>query len=376
MAGSTIMLVGVGDLGGHVLEILARSPGIRKIITADVNEEWGYRKTNVAAFGASQMGFYPELEFTKIDLYNIEQTAATIAKYKPDIIFNASSLQSWWVINTLPKEVFEKLDTARFGPWLPMQLTLIYKLMQAVKQSGLKNVPVVNSAFPDACGPILAANGLGYTAGIGNVANPVPALRSSIAYQLGLPMKDVVVRLVCQHYVSHYIPRFGTAGGAPYYLNAKVGGRDVTKSVDIDKVFADLPNRFRRAGGRDGQILTASSAAQILLAMANDTGAFGHSPSPNGLPGGYPVRVDAKGVTVDLPDDITLEQAIHINEEGQRCDGIDRIDPDGTVHYADWSMDIAKEMFGYDCRVMKLEESEERSVELGRKFKAFAGSFK
>lgn len=376
MARSTIMIVGVGDLGGHVLEILARSPGIHKIITADINEEWGYRKTNIAAFGASQTGFYPELEFTKIDLYNIEQTAATISKYKPDLIYNASSLQSWWVINTLPKEVFEKLDKARFGPWLPMHLTLMYKLMQAVKQSGLKDVLVVNSSFPDACGQILAANGLGYSSGIGNVANVVPALRSSVAYQLGLPMKDVVIRLACQHYVSHYIPRFGTAGGAPYYLNAMVGGKDVTKSVDIDKVFAELPKRFRRAGGRDGQILTASSAAQVLLAMVNDTGAFGHAPSPNGLPGGYPVRIDSKGVTVDLPNDITLEQAIRINEDGQRCDGIDRIDPDGTAHYADWSMDIAKEMFGYDCRVMKLEESEERSVELGKKFKAFAASFK
>jgi hypothetical protein len=376
MARTTIMLIGVGDLGGHVLEILARTPGARRIITADVNEEWGYRKTNIAAFGASQLGFYPELEFTKIDLYNVEQTADVIARYKPEIIFNASTLQSWWVINTLPKEVFEKLDTARFGPWLPMHLTLIYKLMQAVKLSGLKGVHVVNSAFPDGCGPILAARGLGYTVGIGNVANPVPALRSSIAYQLGMPMRNVTVRLVCQHYVSHYIPRFGTAGGAPYYLNAMVGGQDVTKSLDVDKVFAELPKRFRRAGGRDGQILTASSASQILLAMADDTGGSGHAPSPNGLPGGYPVRADSKGVTVDLPNDITLEEAVRINEEGQRCDGIDRIDPDGTVHYAGWSMDIVKEMFGYDCRVMKLEEAEERSNELGRKFKAFAGTFK
>ena len=63
----SIMLIGLGDLGGHVLEMLVRVPGWRRIITADVNEEWGYRKTNLAAFGAAQLGYYPALEFTGID---------------------------------------------------------------------------------------------------------------------------------------------------------------------------------------------------------------------------------------------------------------------------------------------------------------------
>ena len=41
MARSTIMMMGIGDLGGHVLEMLVRSPGSRRIITADINEDWG-----------------------------------------------------------------------------------------------------------------------------------------------------------------------------------------------------------------------------------------------------------------------------------------------------------------------------------------------
>jgi hypothetical protein len=375
MARSTIMLVGLGDLGGHVLEMLVRAPGSRRIITADVNEEWGYRKTNIAAFGAAQLGHYPQLEFTKIDLFNVEQTAETIARTKPDIIYSAATLQSWWVINTLPKEVFDDLDKARFGPWLPMHLTLVWKLMQAVKETGL-DIKVINSSFPDAVNPTLAKAGLAPTIGIGNVANPVPPLRSSIAYQLGRPMKDVTILFFCQHFVSHYIPRFGDAGGAPYYLKAIVDGNDVTGDVDMNRVLAELPKRFRRAGGRDGQILTASSAAGITLAMADDTGDLMHAPGPAGLPGGYPVRVDASGGTVVLPKDLTLEEAIRINEEGQRFDGIEGIDADGTVHYVDEKMAIMKEMIGYECETMKLEETEERYRELDRKFKAFAAQFR
>jgi hypothetical protein len=375
MARSTIMMVGLGDLGGHVLEMLVRAPGSRRIIAADVNEEWGYRKTNIAAFGAAQMGHYPQLEFTKIDLFNVEQTAETIVRTKPDIIYSAATLQSWWVINTLPKEVFDDLDKARFGPWLPMHLTLVWKLMQAVKETGL-DIEVVNSSFPDAVNPTLAKAGLAPTIGIGNVANPVPPLRSSIAYQLGRPMKDVTILFFCQHFVSHYIPRFGDAGGAPYYLKAIVDGNDVTGDVDMDQVLGELPKRFRRAGGRDGQILTASSAAGILLAMAGDTGDLMHAPGPAGLPGGYPVRVDAKGGTVVLPKGLTMEEAIRINEEGQRYDGIEGIDEDGTVHYVGEKMAIMKEMIGYECETMKLEETEERYRELDRKFKAFAAQFR
>ena len=39
-------------------------------------------------------------------------------------------------------------------------------------------------------------------------------------------------------------------------------------------------------------------------------------------------------------------------------------------------MAIMKEMIGYECETMKLEETEERYRELDRKFKAFAAQFR
>ena len=171
------------------------------------------------------------------------------------------------------------------------------------------------------------------TVGIGNVALTEYQLfgRPSLI-TWAVAMKDVKAYLVCQHYFSHWIPRFGTDGGSPYYLKAYVGGRDVTKDFDVNKVIADIPTMWRRSGGRDRQILTASSAADIILAMADDKGEFTHAPSPGGLPGGYPVRVDAQGAVPALPNDITLEEAISINERGQACDGIERIDAKGTAY--------------------------------------------
>lgn len=375
MARSTLMMVGLGDLGGHVLEMIARTSSPKRIITTDINEDWGYRKTNIAAFGASQLNYYPQMEFVKIDLFNIDQSAEIIAKYKPEIIFSAVSLQSWWVINTLPKEVFDQLDVARFGPWLPMHLTLVYKLMQAVRQTGL-HIKVINTAFPDACHNILDKVGLAPTIGIGNVANPVPAIRCAIADQLGKSMRSIEIFFFAQHFVSHYIPRFGNSGGAPYHLSVFCDGRNITNEVDIAAAFKEIPTRFRRPGGRDGQILTASSAASIILAMMNDNDEILHAPAPNGLPGGYPVRVTQNGGEVVLPEGLTMEEAIRINQEGMRYDGIDKIDEAGTVTYSEKSVSIMREMIGWDCSKMKLEDCEEHARELGRQFKKFAEKYK
>jgi hypothetical protein len=373
------MLIGLGDLGGHVLEMLVRVPGRRRVITADVNQEWGYRKTNLAAFGAAQLGHYPELEFTQIDLFDVEQTAETILAYRPDIIYSAVTLQSWWVIDLLPKEVFEELDRARIGPWIPMHLTLVYELMQAVKETGL-DVKVINSSVPDVVNHALGKVGMAPTIGIGNVANVVPPLRSSIAHQLGAAVEDVKVFCVAHHFVSHHIPRYGHAGGAPYYLKATVDSRDVTAELDIDEVLGQLPQRFRRPGGRRGHSLTASSALAVILAMANDTGCttpgdFTHAPGPNGLPGGYPVTVDGKGGRVALPPDIDLEEAIRINEEGAWFDGIETIDDDGTIHFRDEQMRIMKDLLGYYVKSMTIEESEACFKELDTKYRAFASRF-
>ena len=88
------------------------------------------------------------------------------------------------------------------------------------------------------------------------------------------------------------------------------------------------------------------------------------------------MQVDRNGGRVVLPKGLTMEEAIRINEEGQRYDGIDRIDEDGTAIYTEKSVEIMKKMVGYDCKVMKLEETEEQSKELGQKFMEFAEKYK
>lgn len=369
-----IMLVGMGDLSARVLTMLLDDPATSRVVLAGRNTEAIRRRGNLALFTAANLGHHGSVDVEHVDLRNVEATARTLARVRPDIVFTGASLQSWRVITQLPRQVFEELDEAQFGPWLPMHLTLNHLLMQAVRAAGI-DARVVNAAFPDAVGPVLGKVGLAPTIGVGNVANIVPALTHGSAHLLGVHPREVEVRLTAQHYFSHYVPRFGDAGRGAYHLGVSVAGRDRSDEIDHRALFAQLDNRLKRLGGVDGQLLTASSAVRVLRGMATDSGVLAHAPAPGGLPGGYPVRIHRDGGRVDLPGGLTLQEAVRINEDCQRADGIDRIDDDGTVHFTEREMSVMRRLLGYDCPSMKLGDCAEWADELGRKYREFAAKF-
>ena len=61
---------------------------------------------------------------------------------------------------------------------------------------------------------------------------------------------------------------------------------------------------------------------------------------------------------------ISREEAIWINEEGGKIDGIEKIKDDGTVVFCDKNVEYMREVVGYECKELKPSESEERAHEL------------
>jgi hypothetical protein len=94
------------------------------------------------------------------------------------------------------------------------------------------------------------------------------------------------------------------------------------------------------------------------------------------LPGGYPVRLSAKGAEVVLPEELSLKEAVRINEEAQKFDGIQEIKNDGTVVFTEKAVKIMREMLNYECETLKIEESEERAMELGALYKSFTEKYR
>ena len=360
-------MIGLGSLGGHALEFLARTPGIRSIVASDYNEEWGQRKLNNAQLGAATQGYYPRMKFRRVDLNDINATAEVLKEENPEVVFNATTLQSWWVIGELPKETYERLLQAGLGPWIPMHLTLTHKLMKAVKKSGI-SPHVISSSFPDAVNPILGKVGLAPLVGIGNMDLLIPMVKRYVSDTIGVPMRNVTVFMLGHHYHDVRVEEFGSTMGAPYFLKIVVGDKNVTSQFDLDKMWAACT---QTPPGSQSDHRVAASAVKNIAAVINDTNELTHSPGPKALPGGYPIRLNAEGVEVVLPEELTLEQAIKINEDAQKFDGIERIENDGTLVYTDKSVRIMKEMFGYDCPRLRIDESEARAKELRSLYQGF-----
>lgn len=370
-----ILIVGTGVLGGDVLDFLAQSGRPYELVIGARDTQKAELRVNLARYTALNLGYSPNIRVVALELQDVDATAQEIDRLGPDIIFNATTLHSWWVITQLPQVAFQALDRARGGVWTPMHTVLIRKLMQAVRLSGSR-ATVVNASYPDVVNAALSAEGLAPTVGIGNIANAVPGVRLAAADMLGVHPRMIDVRFFAQHYLSYRMPSTGSVDGAPYHLTIICNGEIVPQEkVEHARLFKLVAGKFRRIKGLAGQSVTASSATAMLRALADGDDKVVHAPGPLGLVGGYPVHVSPNGIRIALPDGLTLDEAVAINRNCQRFDGIESVDADGTVHFTPETSGVLREEMGYDHSCMPLADCEEIAGELASKFVSYAKKF-
>lgn len=367
-----LLIVGGGNLCLQILQILVPRNQF-EFHVASRNLEHTTRLCNLLRLAALQQNVPARIECWEMDLIEsrIADNAETLARIKPDIILNCASLQSWRIITQLPKATFEALDQAQLGPWLPMHLAPAYALMRAVKQACPRAL-VVNAAFPDAVNAVLYKVGMAPAVGVGNIANLVPATRSAIARLARCEPTQVKVKLVGQHCFSHYVPRHGLPDDPRFHLCYWIDGYECSDRFDAETIFGSVADHFRRLGGVDGQYLTAMSAISVVENLFADQEVHVHAPGPDGLPGGYPIKVGMGQVLLDLPHEIRREVAIQINKDGLSQDGIAEIRADGSVRFEPEQMNVMEQMLGFFMPEMSVHEAAGRAHELGRKYQAFA----
>ena len=362
----TVMIFGLGAVGEAALQILARSDGIGRIVASSRNEALGAFKMNVAALGAAYQGSSKRYEFHRNDLKDVDATARLLEDIRPDVVLLLASLQSPSVLGTIPlaREARARLLAAGFGVQLPWHLLLPLRFMRALEKSGI-DARVVNGSFPDVTGPALWKHlGFGPTVGMGNIDLTAVQVTRYVSEAEGVPPRDVMLSLVSSHaFLVH-----GLAQEVPHFIRIQVGDRDITAKYSVKDIMRQYglgrsSPEDRRAAQAYFNYVTASSAVKNILAMVGDSNVYTHAPSPNGLVGGYPVRLGAKGAEVILPEGLTLEKAIAINQAAERFDGVERIKDDGTIVYTDATYDIMKEL-GYDCRELAFDDLEPRGREL------------
>ena len=365
----TVMLIGLGSVGGAVLDLLAKEPSVGRIVACDRSEQVGTTRCNVSRLLATVQGHAPHIEFRSLDLLQTHEIHDVVQDVAPDLIHSSASMQTWWLLDLLPPEAAKPLRDAGFGAWLPVNLAPTLSLMESLRQIGYDGI-TLTAPFPDVVNCALDRLGIAPTCGAGNVEKVATKLRHLIGDQLGRPSSDVDVRVVAHH--AFLAPVFGGREEGeeipPHHVTVKVDGDDVSDKVDLEEL---LFRPYPLPPGPAWNLFTSGCTIRLIRALLGDTTELVHAPAPGGLPGGYPVLAGSGAVEVAPLEGLTLDEAISLNERSHRFDGVDRIEEDGTVVVTEEAAELFRTTLGYDCLRVHPMEALDRGQELMRRFREY-----
>ncbi|HVM82239.1 MAG TPA: hypothetical protein VMW18_00015 [Candidatus Binatia bacterium] len=335
-----LLLIGLGQLTGAVLDSAARDGRFAQIIVASRNAELGRAKVQAVRIGAALEGEFPKIDFVPFDL-NGAAAPETLKKIAPDVAFAAPSFYP-----ERRRRADPKLRPLPAGIFLALHLAPMLKLREAWEKSQL-SAPWVAASEPDLVNAILHLTGPGPTSGGGGIALCVPRLRLLAAQQAKAPPQEIQVRLVAGRALADYMAGEGTQKEwPPFMLKVTWHGQDITLAIR-DKIKAKVPPpKVPLTTEADHIRIAASSMLDVLAALGDDRPHDLHVPAPNGLVGGYPAKLSRRGAVVDLPAEWNLDTAIGINATTLAHDGIAALDKDGAVTFTDRGIVALESLIG------------------------------
>ena len=234
--GAKIMIVGLGDLGAVLLELLLRVPRRNGSRGGHPEHPSGAKRSNLARLGALAQGCTSEVRLIELDLNCMEATAAAIHREQPAIVITTATMATWWLPNLLPPEDAEAIRRAGFGVWLPYISRLRVRPMRAVREAKYSGL-VLTAPYPDVVNHVLGKVGLAPTCGIGNVAEMVPKVRAACGACAGVSVARVQAVLVAHHALGRYVYSNSYPGQddpvPPFLLRIECDGQDVTGHLNV-----------------------------------------------------------------------------------------------------------------------------------------------
>jgi len=317
-----ILIIGVGDMAQQLAHWLGASPLVDELILASRNRERGQAVADLAAACHPCRYRFIELDGTDQDAVEriIEQT-------EPTLILQNASLIGPWALVERGDERSARLFSVGLGPQLPAQLPVVTATMRAVKAVGFER-PVVNLSLPDITNPVLAKLGLAPTVGLGNSGMVQLRVRAALLARDDISIDEVPLIRVIAHHIQTGVSMMSALPEDPEDRCRVYLGEEGTRADELAYAGPSLGR-----GMLNNVSTTAASWPVLLALLPGGPDLRASMPGFGGLPGGYPLRIDAQEISLDLPPGVTLDDARAYNERMARKDGIEAIDDDGTVRF-------------------------------------------
>lgn len=331
---AVVFVLGGGDVGLRIADGLLRQGGIGRLIVADVGA--ARVEPSVAMLDCCHDAV---VQFEHLDGEDRQALERALRSARPDLIVQAASLISPWAIIGRDHPTAQALNSAGIAVQLPAQIPIVLTLMRAVREAGIE-AAVANVSMPDIVHPILATQGLAPTVGLGNVS--IVLLRAMAAQKDRHPQVQAdarpLIRVIGHHKHVYGVmqarpPEAGTDGARVYV--GEEGRRDDALAYEGTPVPI----------GPAYNVITAAAALPVLTALLPGAEPVRFSaPAPNGLPGGYPVRIEEGAVAPDLPQGVNLSEAIAFNQRMGEADGLAEIADTGRVSFTQRAVTAVREI--------------------------------
>src|SRR5262245_52489840 len=243
-----------------------------------------------------------------VDLGAPGAAGALLAKLEPAVVVQAASLQAGAVIAAGATAWGRLVADGGLSATAVFQALLSARIARAMRELSLKG-ELINGCFPDVANGILVGMGLPVLCGIGNIAILAHAFAGSLV-EAGV-RGDLKMLSHYQTIAAWRRPPAERVGAAP---RVWLDGRE------IDDVFA----RFAPIQLTPEPVIDISGASGVtlMLALAQGRAWAGHVPGPAGLPGGYPVILDAGKLDLDLPAGLSRADAVAWNVGHEAANGL------------------------------------------------------
>ncbi len=236
-----------------------------------------------------------------------ESIAETIAAVAPSVIIQAATLQPPSVAHAGDSEWSRMVMSGGLSITSVFQALLSARTAEAMRVAGNKGA-FINCCYADVANGIIAAKGLPMTCGVGNVA----ILATMFEGDLGIRQPGYVKVLAHHHNLGTWRGPAAERGGIP--PRTWINGEEID---DVYACFAHL--RLTRESAID---ISGCTAVPVILALVGHHNQVCHVPGPDGLPGGYPVKIEGGALSLDLPDGVNRDEAIAWNLHFEEVNGL------------------------------------------------------
>jgi hypothetical protein len=304
----------MGDLGVHIARLVMENQYASVCMLAgqsSASQQWA-ALLNISTGGDARSA--------RVDGLDVEAVKKLLADFAPDVIVQCATLLSPFAMKRVGTPAALAILRGGFSLQAAAQLPIIRSIMLARRALGL-SCPIINCSYPDVTNVMLAAEGLAPNIGIGNVA--IMALRFQ---RLVAGAAEGRLRII-----GHHAQLGPSLAGEPAAAPTPV------PLVYLDNRKLEAAELLLKPGLERGPTLNYLAAATVLPILegflSQDSITHTHAPGVRGLPGGYPIRFTEGSVALDLPDGVSVDEAVSFNNLSAAGEGIERIEPDGTLIY-------------------------------------------